>query len=211
MTKEEFQVYYKKNKVLVIGVPIILGILLLDMLVLRPARQRAKQPGQPAASPVNVVDAANAAGASSIPAVDPLAPPPPLSVPGIPPLSSAVEKRFLAAESYPYPPTKNIFLPEIKAEAPVAIVPEVAQEMVYERPNLTFNGFFVMGPDRVAIVKMNDRLMLARAGQRLQNTPFMLKAIHPDRIEIVDTQDQGREFEVAISENSSVAITAKAN
>ncbi|NLI78828.1 MAG: hypothetical protein GX442_20600 [Candidatus Riflebacteria bacterium] len=200
MTREEFQEFYKKNKVAVIGVPVIIGILLLDMLVLKPGRRKKTEGDQPAAT----VATAEQAPSAAAPGIDPLAPPAPLNVPALPLLRPEVARRFLAVEDYPHPATKNIFLPPIKAEAPLVVVtpgetPSVVPEVVIQRPDVTYHGFFVIGPDRVAILKRNGRLLLLRSGHGLPGSPFVLRAIESDRVVITDTGNADREFEVTLT------------
>ena len=43
MNAQEFKEYYKKNKVVVVGVPFIFLILFADLLVLRPAREAKRR------------------------------------------------------------------------------------------------------------------------------------------------------------------------
>jgi hypothetical protein len=200
VTNQEFQEFYKKNKVAVIGVPIIIGILLLDMLVLKPGR-RKKTEGTQLAVTTTTAEVAPVAGG---PAADPLAPPAPLNVPVIPPLKAEVERRFLAVDTYPYPATKNIFLPPVKAEGPVVIAPTSSEKPlapeVVQRPEVSYHGFFVIGEERVAILKQNQRVLLRPAGSRLPGTPYLLSAIALDRILLRDTTESGQEFEVLLSD-----------
>lgn len=210
MTNQEFQEFYKKNKVAVIGVPIIIGILLLDMLVLKPGRRKKTEGTQPAVTTTTAEVAPVAGG----PAADPLAPPAPLNVPVIPPLKAEVERRFLAVDTYPYPATKNIFLPPVPAERPVVIVPTSLEgppaPEVVQRPEVSYHGFFVIGEERVAILKRNDRLLLLRAGHGLPGSPFVLKRIQADRVTIVDTENADREFDVVMIPDDPRPQTAKA-
>lgn len=203
MTKEELQEFYKKNKVLAIGVPLILGILLLDMLVLKPGRRKAQTPDPGAAATSAVAETAGA------PVRDSLAPPAPLAIPSIPALDPGVEKRFLSVESYPYPATKFIFIPEVPASSPImqaAEMPAGPEEAPIEpAPDLTYNGFFVMGPDLVAILRLNGRLMLLRGQTRLRDSRFRLEAIHPDRVVISYVDAPEHVFDVPLTDSETRA------
>jgi choline-glycine betaine transporter len=42
MTSQEFKEYYKKNKTVVVGVPIIIVIVLINTFILKPAREKKR-------------------------------------------------------------------------------------------------------------------------------------------------------------------------
>ncbi len=208
MNKQEFQEYYKKNKTVVIGVPIIVLVLLVDLLVLKPARQRKleerkaenrgtmTQTTTPAASPAAVP------GAATVQAKEPIKMPDPIRPPSYPPLSEKVDSRFQLTKVYPYATAeRNIFT---WGEKKIEIIPQAFEEEVdtYERPEISYHGFFSLGPDKVAILKSSGQLLLTKVGNMLKSSPFRLGSVFPDRVVIVDTSEASREFEVALSENS---------
>jgi hypothetical protein len=207
VTRGEFLAYYKKNKVVVLGVPAIIGVLLLDLVVLRPAR-KAKREGtttttaQPAATPT----AAAPAGAGAEPS--PLVPPPPITVPQLPNLDPRVESRFMATDRYPYVDSRNVFYkPRTKTAsfAPVSAPASHEGDRV-ERPDLTYHGFFTLGPQKVAIVRLGDRLVLTQVGQRIRDSAFLVQEVWPDHVVITSTDDPGRSFEVTLSGRTDVAV-----
>ena len=206
MTKEEFQEYYKKNKMVVVGIPFIVAFLLINQFVLKPMflkERLAANPGTPAtgAAPPGIAAVTGAEGTLTG-AV--LAPPPPLTInlSTIPLLNKRVESRFSVNPSYPYDGSRSVFggpqkpppTPEPVAEYQSEIATSVA------RPNITYHGFYNIGPDRIAIVRLGERLILARAGQQLADSAFVLDVILQNKILIRDTEHQDSPFEVDLAE-----------
>ncbi len=220
MTSAEFQEFYKKNKIAVIGVPVIAVIVLFNQFVLKPAREAKKAPATQVAG-ASVATTPDAAGGVPGAAGDaaPVGPPPPITVSmaTIPPLNTAVESRFVATERFPYGATKNVFEPFYKSDdlpAPIAAPSEeVAAPTVVERPDISYHGFFTVGIDKVAILKLADRLTLTRVGQKLCETALVLETVQPDHVTIRDAEKTGtdqsearRSFDVALFEGLSGAI-----
>lgn len=216
MNKQEFQEYYKKNKTVVIGVPIIVFVLLLDLLVLKPGRVRRQEErnaanrgttAQPAVTPT---DSATAAGASFSAEKPPIKLPDPVRPPSYPQLSEKVDSRFELAKVYPYPHNqRNIFT---HGDKKMEIIPQMVEETSeesFERPEISYHGFFSLGADKVAILKTTDQLLLTRVGAMLKSSPFRLASVFPDRVIISDTTETDREFEVALSENTSAGGNKK--
>ncbi|MFZ5952492.1 MAG: hypothetical protein ACOYXC_17460, partial [Candidatus Rifleibacteriota bacterium] len=129
----------------------------------------------------------------------------PLRPPSYPALSEKVETRFQLTKVFPYSPTeRNIFT---RGEKKIEIIPQIVDEEeaveTYERPDISYHGFFSIGSDRIAILKSADELMLTRIGNMLKSSPFRLGSVFPDRVVIIDTSETSREFEVALSEKPS--------
>lgn len=205
MNKQEFQEYYKKNKTVVIGVPIIIFVLLLDLFVLKPARQKKAEEriaesrgtaAQPAAR-------ATAAAPATAQAKTPIKMPDPVRPPSYPKLSEKIDSRFQLTKVYPYlSGQRNIFT---WGEKKIEIIPDYVEEEeidTYERPEISYHGFFSLGPDKVAILKTSGQLLLTKVGNMLKSSPFRLGSVFPDRVVIIDTSEASREFEVALSENA---------
>ncbi len=211
MTKQEFLEYYKNNKTVVIGVPIIVFILLLDLLVLKPARLKKQEERNAAnrgvaAQPAAATSAAPVSASSSGAPKSPIQMPEPLRPPSYPALSEKVETRFQLTKVFPYSPNeRNIFT---RGEKKIEIIPQIMDDEEqtidnYERPDISYHGFFSIGSDRIAILKSSDELMLTRIGNMLKSSPFRLGSVFPDRVVIIDTSETSREFEVALSEKPS--------
>ncbi|GAB4278968.1 MAG: hypothetical protein Kow0029_22540 [Candidatus Rifleibacteriota bacterium] len=207
MNKQEFQEYYKKNKTVVIGVPIIIFILLLDFFVLKPARMRSKAERN-AANNSRIVQPANPAAAVKAPAASaeakrPIKLPDPIRPPAYPKLSELIDKRFDQTKTYPYTSyQRNIFWKD-KGEK-IAIVPQIEEEKeeIVERPDISYHGFFSLGADKVAILKSADQLILTKVGTMLKSSPFRLSSVFPDHVVITDMSETNRDFEVALSDKS---------
>ena len=207
MTKQEFKEYYKKNKTVVIGVPIIIAILLLDFLVLKPARQKKleernadnkPQTTQSAPATTAKKTAAKTAEKAPIKMPDPIRPP------VYPPLNSKINERLQLSKNYPYPTNqRNIFRAE--KDDSIKIIPEMQEEIAQTmvRPDISYHGFFSLGADKVAILKSTGRLILTKTGANLKSSPFRLASVFPDHVVIVDTDNTDRAFEVALSENTN--------
>jgi hypothetical protein len=207
MTKQEFKEYYKKNKTVVIGVPIIIAILLLDFLVLKPARQKKLEERNADNKPKTTqsAPASQAKQTAEKPAKKaPIKMPDPIRPPVYPPLSSQINERFKLSKSYPYPSNqRNIF--QAKQADRVQIIPEMQDEVAETtvRPDISYHGFFSLGPDKVAILKSTGRLILTKTGAMLKSSPFRLASVFPDHVVIVDTDNTDRAFEVTLSENTN--------
>lgn len=188
------------------GVPLIVFVLLLDNLVLKPARQKKADEARgitTQSAPANpAVALAPGAPASE---KGPLAPPKPLAPVSYLPLSDAVDSRFAAMQSYPYGHGRNVFT-GIAAKG-IEIMPtftdegvEEEKEEVFERPDITYHGFFTVGNDRVAILRFADELLLTKVGGALKRTPFFLRSVFPEKIVISDATESIKEFEVSLSD-----------
>ncbi|HOY65693.1 MAG TPA: hypothetical protein PLP29_02330 [Candidatus Ozemobacteraceae bacterium] len=197
MNSQEIREFYQKNKVVAIGVPVILGILILDNFVLKPRRTK------PATATTQTADAASpAATATPAPSAEPIQPPPPLITPNIPPIDPRVDSRFIAQAVFPHGEGRNVFLPpreELRAVEPVS----EAEVPVLERPDISYHGFFTMGLERVAIIKVSGRLALSRLSSKIPDTPFRLQEIAADKVILTDTENDNRPFEVGLVDDAT--------
>lgn len=204
MTNQEWQEFYQKNKVVAIGVPFLIVFVLFNQFVLKPSREKKPAPqAVPAGSQVPMT-APGAAG------MTPVGPPPPINtdLSAVPQLDQRLESRLLATGSFPFRDSKNIWYKvEKTVEKPLIVeelVAPVEESQVLERPDMSFNGFFKMGHDNVAILKTAERLLFVRLGQRIGETPFVLTSIYPDRAVITDTESGDLQFELVVNPTGSV-------
>ncbi|HEY9072182.1 MAG TPA: hypothetical protein VIV61_18120 [Candidatus Ozemobacteraceae bacterium] len=197
MNTQEIREFYQKNKVIAIGVPVILGILILDNFVLKPRRLKPST-----ATTQTAAAAAATAGAAQTTAPEPIQPPPPLITPNIPPIDPRVDSRFIARATFPYGESRNVFLPPREEARIVEPLTEV-EVPVLERPDITYHGFFTMGLERVAIIKVSGRLALSRLSAQIPDTPFRLQAIAADKVILTDTENDNRPFEVGLVDEAS--------
>ncbi|HOT27924.1 MAG TPA: hypothetical protein PLU72_07025 [Candidatus Ozemobacteraceae bacterium] len=195
MNIQAIQEYCKKNKAVAIGVPVIIGLLLFDNLILKPSRNKDKQQ---AAATSTALPAATADIKAS-PAEEPIKPPPPLVTPTIPAIDPRVEARLQAQVSFPYGPSRNVFGRPQKESGPVTIAPAV----VLGRPDIDYHGFFTMGMLKVAIIKAAGRITLARLDSKIPDTPFILKEIHMDRVVLIDTENDNIPFDEYLTDPQS--------
>lgn len=205
MNQQEFQEYYKKNKTVVIGVPIIVFVLLLDLLVLKPARVKKREElmGGGAATSQAMTQTApsdfESAPVSDQQNTGPISAPEPIQTPVYPSLSGDIDSRFAATQVYPYSQGRNIFN---RVEKPVMeivqdVLPE--QEESFERPEISYHGFFTLGDDKVAILRFADELLITKVGSMLKRGPFFLRSVLPEKIIISDINQEIKEFEVSLS------------
>lgn len=201
MNIKAIQEYCKKNKAVAFGVPIIVGVLLLDNLILKPRRNPPKTPTETAAAaPVTPADSAVTPAAEA-----PITPPPPLVTPNIPSIDPRVEARLAAQVTFPYGPSRNVFSPPRKEGAYVApTVTEVAR-----RSDIAYHGCFTIGVTKVAIIKAAGRLTLSRLDSKISDTPYILREIHLNRIVVADTEHDNRpeEFPLAGGNDDSNSIS----
>lgn len=203
MNQQELKEYLRKNKTVAFGVPFIVGVLMLDLLVLKPSREAKKRAaaGTTTSQPQN--PAATTAAAESGPDTkSPIQPPEPIIKPVYPALSDKIESRFAANQLYPYEAGRNMFVwPERPGTVFVTQEETGEQTPVVERPDVSYHGFFTLGNDRVAILRFADELLLTKIGATLKRTPFCLTEVTPEKIIISDTSEEGmRDFEVALTE-----------
>ncbi len=206
MNQQEFQEYYKKNKTVVIGVPIIVFVLLLDLLVLKPARVKKREELMSGGiSTSQTMTQTAPSDSESMPVSDqqstgPISAPEPIQAPIYPSLSADIDSRFAAAQVYPYSQSRNIFN---RVEKPVMeivqdVLPEKEEES-FERPEISYHGFFTLGDDKVAILRFADELLITKVGSMLKHGPFFLRSVFPEKIVISDINQEIKEFEVSLS------------
>lgn len=201
MTQNEFLDYCKKNKTVAFGVPIIVFVLLLDNLVLKPNRQKKQDEARgitTQSAPATPTATASAPGAAAT-AKTPLAPPKPLEPVSYPALSDRVDSRFSATQHYPYEQSRNVFVRQAEQRIQV-IAAATEEEETFERPDISYHGFFTVGSDRIAILRFADELLLTKVGGALKRSPFFLRSVLPEKIIISDATESIREFEISLSE-----------
>lgn len=202
MNQQEFQEYYKKNKTVVIGVPIIIMVLLLDFFILKPSRQKKQQErmGGVVTEQTAAVTPAAAFDTTQVSDKTPIKTPDPIQAPVYPALSGDIDERFSGSQVYPYPQGRNIFarIPASEIVEVVELQPE--QEETFERPEISYHGFFSDGEDRIAILRFADELLLTRVGSILKRGPFFLQSVLPEKIVISDVNREIKEFEVSLSD-----------
>lgn len=202
MNQQEFQEYYKKNKTVVIGVPIIVFVLLLDLLVLKPARVKKRQEQMSGGIETSQPMTTTAPQATEEAAADPSGPvnaPEPIQPPVYPALSSDIDSRFAATQVFPYPQGRNIFNRVEKPAIEIVEESAPAEEQVFERPEISYHGFFTLGEDKVAILRLADELLITKVGSILKRGPFFLRSVLPEKVIISDMNQEIKEFEVSLS------------
>ncbi len=202
MNQQELKEYLRKNKTVAFGVPFIVGVLMLDLLVLKPSREAKKRAAAgPTVSQPQVPVATAAAAGVEPSAKPPIEPPAPIVKPVYPALSDKIESRFAANQLYPYEAGRNMFIWPEKPGVVFVTQDTGEQTPVIERPDISYHGFFTLGSDRVAILRFADELLLTRIGATLKRTPFCLTEVTPEKITISDTSEEGmRDFEVALTD-----------
>jgi hypothetical protein len=202
MTQNEFLDYCKKNKTVAFGVPLIVFVLLLDNLVLKPNRQKKLEEARGITTQSAPATPASTEAAPGIMAEKtPLAPPKPLEAVSYPALSDRVDSRFSAVQTYPYDQSRNIFIQE--TEQRIQVISAVTdEEETFERPDISYHGFFTVGNDRIAILRFADELLLTKVGGALKRSPFFLRTVLPEKIIISDASESIREFEISLSEKT---------
>jgi len=202
MNQQEFQEYYKKNKTIVVGVPIILMVLLLDFFILKPSRLRKQQERMGGPVVEQTTAAAPAAVGSALQTAEktPLKAPDPIQTPVYPVLSGDIDARFSGSQTYPYAQGRNIFT-RLPARQIVEVIEfEAEKEESFERPEISYHGFFSVGEDKIAILRFADELLLTKVGSILKRGPFFLQSVLPEKIVISDVNREIKEFEVSLSD-----------
>ena len=204
MNQQEIRDYLKKNKTVAFGVPFIACVLLLDLLVLKPARLAKKQGAAGTTTTAQTAGAETTPAAAGVPATmsgkAPITAPDPIVTPVYPALSDKIESRISANQLYPYADNRNVFLPAEKVGAYIVETAVETGEPVLERPDITYHGFFTLGADKVAILRFANELLLTKLGATLKRTNFSLTSVFPDRVVISDSSEGIRDFEVSLSD-----------
>jgi len=201
MNQQEIRDYLKKNKTVAFGVPFIVCVLLLDVLILKPARLAKKQGATATTATTQTAALPTAAGVpAAATGMAPIAPPDPIATPVYSALSDKIESRFSANQLYPYADNRNVFLPAEKVGAYIVETAVETGEPVLERPDITYHGFFTLGADKVAILRFANELLLTKLGATLKRTNFSLTSVFPDRVVISDSSEGIRDFEVSLSD-----------
>jgi len=202
MNQQEFQEYYKKNKTVVIGVPIIIMVLLLDFFILKPSRLKKQQERTGTMMTTQTDVASPAMDSEPVPADEkvPLKQPDPIQTPVYPALSGDIDARFSGNQIYPYGQGRNIFIRPEAGPVVETVQIEAETEETFERPEISYHGFFSVGEDKIAILRFADELLLTRVGSVLKRGPFFLQSVLPEKIVISDVNREIKEFEVSLSD-----------
>ena len=197
MEKTNFQEFYKKNKVAVIGVPFIIAIVLINNFVLKPSRRAAREEDMPQqAQPARPAQQVAQETTEERP---PIVMPDPVRTVSYPKISDKVEERFFTLATYPHYISRNVFMssePEPE-EIMVVTTPDTVRD---EAPDITYHGFFTMNKKPVAILRTPYDLLMAQEGNQLRQTPYRLKNVRPDRVVITEaSMDTHRSFEIMLS------------
>jgi len=207
VTQEEFKTLIQKNKAAAGGILFAALIFVTDVFYLKPAREARRKallqgtqtPSATAAPDAGAALPTDPGAGSAMPV-----PPPELfiNLGEIPPLNQKVESRFSVKTDYPYPLRRNVFYTAKKEEPILEPTPVYTEEVATptSRPDITYHGFYNVGPDKIAIMRLAQRLLLARMGQRLDESPFVLELILGDRVLIRDLEHADDQFEVNLAE-----------
>lgn len=202
MKKKSLTDLIKENKVMSIGIAIVLLILLFDSQVLKPMRRAkelqaqgiGKRPGQ--SSP------ASSAAPSSNPAASSanISAPAPLAVPSFPKISENIDNRFRGNTAYPFADGRNVFK-EIEKPVFVEIVQEVVEEVI-DKPDISYHGFYTVGNDKIAILRNSNEILLTRVGNKVRRTNYKLASISPEKVIVTDLSNKVRDFEISLADET---------
>lgn len=70
------------------------------------------------------------------------------------------------------------------------------------KPNISYHGFYIMGEEKVAILKKSDDILLTKINTRIQDTNFKLTSMNNEKITIKDISNNIKEYEILISNES---------
>jgi len=175
---------------------------------LKPARIAKKQARIGKGKTAKVVKStSNKPAAATKQAKAPITPPPPIRAPFIPKLDTRIETRFASKSVYPHTASvRNLFkLTEKKVERVIVnVIAEENETPVFtERPDISYHGFFKVGKNKVAILKLANELTYSKLGSILKRTTFKLLSVTSDRVIVEDTSDEQRTFEISLADTSN--------
>ncbi len=192
----------KENKVMSIGIAIVLIILFLDAQVFKPMR-RAKELQ---AQGIGKRSGGQSSQTSSAPASKPgvasanIAAPTPMAVPSFPQISENIDKRFRGNTAYPFADGRNIFK-EIDKPVLVEIVQDVVEEVI-NKPDISYHGFYTVGNDKIAILRNSNEILLTRVGNKVRRTNYKLASISPEKVIVTDLSNKVRDFEISLADET---------
>ena len=192
--------FFKKNKVLCIGLAIVLGILIVDEYILKPLRKAKSQQKSGLAvdrSATQQTTSSNNTAVAQTSSND-LRKPDYLAEPSFPQLSSNIDDRFYTNMNYPYHKGRNVFTEQEKPVIVVEAVKEPVEEVIV-RPDISYHGFFTMGNDKVAVLKKSDEVLLTKVGTKVRRTTFRLASITPEKVVMTDLSNKLRDFEISLA------------
>lgn len=201
MNAQEFKEYYKKNKVVVVGVPFIFLILFADLLVLRPAREAKRR------EKLGITTEDTRAVESAAPAALPkdevaYKPPPLIARPVFNSIDPRLDTRVSRNNVYPYGKSRNIFGHYAPKRIEEVFLVE-NQEAPQSHLDVTYHGFFKIGDDQIAILRSGGKLMHIAQGRSLASPGLVLFSIQHDRVLLFDPREPDRLYEVGLSGNTA--------
>lgn len=195
--------YIKENKVMSIGVAIVLLILLLDAQVLKPMRRakalREQGIGKRAGGQTSAV-ASSAPAANTVTVSSNLTAPSPISFPSFPNISENIDIRFRGNTAYPFLDGRNVFI-EIEKPEIVEIVQDVVEEVI-SKPDISYHGFYTVGNDKIAILRNSNELLLTKVGSKVRRTNYRLASISPEKVVVTDLSNKVRDFEISLADET---------
>lgn len=193
----------KENKVMSIGIAIVLLILLFDSQVLKPMRRAkelqaqgiGKRAGQASKTTSAAPSATTAAPSANLTA------PSPISVPAFPQLSKNIDIRFKGNTAYPFLDGRNVFKEIDKPVVVETIVQEVVEEII-SKPDISYHGFYTVGNDKIAILRNSNEILLTRVGNKVRRTNYRLASISPEKVIVTDLSNKVRDFEISLADET---------
>lgn len=180
-----------KNKLMTAGFIAVLLIFLFDAYFVRPVRKTKELDSsviKKTSSDFEVVSCSqNVANTAKKSAIDV---PATISKSLYPSLPPRIENRFVPDTYYPYENGKNI-ISEI--HKPEVIVKKIV------KPNISYHGFFTVGNEKIAILRISEEILLTKVGTNIRKTSFKLTSMSPEKVVFTDLSDKLPDFEVLLS------------
>ena len=193
----------KENKVMSIGIAIVLLILLFDSQVLKPMRRakelQAQGIGKRQTTQSSQVSTASPAATTTASSGN-LTAPSPISVPAFPKISENIDIRFRGNTAYPFLDGRNVFR-EIDKPVIVEIVQDVVEEVI-SKPDISYHGFYTVGNDKIAILRNSNEILLTRVGNKVRRTNYRLASISPEKVIVTDLSNKVRDFEISLADET---------
>ena len=193
----------KENKVMSIGIAIVLLILLFDSQVLKPMRRakelQAQGIGKRQTTQSSQVSTASPAATTTASSGN-LTAPSPISVPTFPKISENIDIRFRGNTAYPFLDGRNVFR-EIDKPVIVEIVQDVVEEVI-SKPDISYHGFYTVGNDKIAILRNSNEILLTRVGNKVRRTNYRLASISPEKVIVTDLSNKVRDFEISLADET---------
>jgi hypothetical protein len=75
-----------------------------------------------------------------------------------------------------------------------------------KKPNFTYHGFYIIGDDRVAILKKSTGVLLTKIGDKVNNTNYKLMDLNNEKVVLRDISNKPKDYVIFLSDETKNMI-----